>query len=101
MDQKIAVCRTVLYTLSQDDVDKIRMRRGWGGATTGTMNPSSPYHGNDVEVGQSYPLIVTKVDGIHVSGQVLLNGNDCMWANRVTEASELGVPGGWSWPPRS
>lgn len=56
--------------------------------------------GNTVSEGDEYPLVITRVwtgDHASVNGQVLLDGNDTLWATSVVEGTE---PGTWHWPER-
>jgi hypothetical protein len=96
--------RIVIYTLTDDDVKRINSRRadassgGAGGARTGYVVHS----GNQVEVGDAYPMIITRVWGTSpdsaVNGQVLLDGNDTLWATSVSEGEG---PHTYAWPVRA
>lgn len=76
------------YTLTESDVDQIMRRRNDAKnaiSNNAVGNTGFVLHfGNDVSVGERYPLIVTKVwDNNKVNGQVLLDGNDCLWVTSV------------------
>lgn len=56
------------------------------------------HFGNRVSAGEVVPMIITKAwSGDCVNGQVLLDGNDSLWATSVVKGDE---PGQWNWPPR-
>ena len=108
--------RIVLYTLTEDDAQQINRRRTTGAEIAKRMEPfvvSTPgapsqiklwpagaqaHIGNDAHAGDIYPMIVTRVwsPGM-VNGQVLLDGNDCLWATSVLEGTGERT---WMWPPR-
>lgn len=80
------VGRTVLYTLTQWDVEAINSQRS---------KEAGPYfHGNPVAAGDVYPLVFTRVwsqtEGGLVNGQVLLDGNDVLWATSRAEGEGQG-----------
>jgi hypothetical protein len=110
MGQKPSIGRIVLYTLSEDDAKQINRRRTTGGAIADRIKRNSEdathwpigaqaHIGNDVAEGDIYPMVVTRVwsEGC-VNGQVMLDGNDCLWATSATEGT-----GGhtWAWPTRN
>ena len=76
------------YTLTDADVERIMRRRNDAKdaiANNAVGNTGFVLHfGNDVKAGDVYPLIVTRVwDNNKVNGQVLLDGNDCLWVTSV------------------
>jgi hypothetical protein len=105
----VTIGRIVLYILTEQDAAEINRRRTTGCkiaeriAKNTEQSSAWPlgaqaHIGNSVEAGQVYPLIVTKVWSAGcVNGQVLLDGNDCLWATSATEG-EQGHQ--WHWPPR-
>lgn len=101
---EITIGRVVLYTLHEQDAEQINRRRTTGRSIHDRIADqkwplgAQAHIGNDVKAGEQFPMIVTKVWAPgYVSGQVLLDGNDCFWATSVMEGE-----GGhsWSWPPR-
>lgn len=94
-----AVCRSVLYMLSEQDVKNIDAGRAMFN-TGGTRI----FIGNRVEAGQVFPMTITRVwdatptADSAVNGQVLLDGNDTLWAMSVTYGAG---PGHFTWPVRS
>ena len=106
---EITIGRIVLFTLSEDSAQQINRRRTSGSSIIARIKKNTDdssawplgaqaHIGNDVEPGQQFPMMVTKVwsPGC-VNGQVFLDGSDCFWATSVTEGT-----GGqtWAWPPR-
>ncbi len=96
--------RIVLYTLSKDDATQINRRRTHPSAIghmsrTGLWPAGAQAHIGDYSYeGETYPLLVTKVDGdAQVNGQVFLDGNDVLWVTRRKEGT---TPGFWFWPPK-
>lgn len=91
-EQKPGVCRIVQYTLSEQDAEQINRRRDAARAHLTEhqqRNDGSAIHfGNHVSAGEVYPLVITRVWGetptSAVNGQVLLDGNDTLWATSVT-----------------
>lgn len=86
MSQKPTIGRCVHYTLCPDDCVRIGHARRLAGAR----------EGNSVEAGETYPMTIVRVwpDG-SVNGQVLLDGDDSLWATSVKEGKG---PGTWAWP---
>lgn len=82
--------RIVLYTLSENDVQRIandRLNAGPGLA-----------YGNVQHPGDVVPLIVVRPwAGRQINGQAVLDGNDRLW---ITSAAEGDQPGQWHYPPR-
>src|SRR5262245_58704493 len=108
----ITTGRTVLYTLSENDVTQINRRRTDGRAIRERMQAepkqwpegAQAHIGNHASVGDVVPLVVVKVwpheygeNVPGVNGQALLDGNDVLW---ITSAKEGTEPGTWAWPPR-
>lgn len=103
--QKISLGRSVLYVLSEHDAELINRRRVSGAERAAVEAPgwhagAQAHVGNQVNAGDVFPLIVTRVwdaDAGTVNGQVLLDGSDTLWVTSVTPGD-----GGchWSWPPR-
>lgn len=86
------VGRIVHYTLTKSDAESVRFARSFAGS-------AGPI-GNPVAEGTVAPAIVVSVfgNGEHVNLQVLLDGQDSLWA---TSRPEGEGPGTWAWPPRS
>lgn len=96
----VTIGRIVLYTLTEQDAAEINRRRTTSSKIADSVWPlgAQAHLGNSVEAGQVYPMIVTKIWSAGcVNGQVLLDGNDCLWATSATEG-EQGHQ--WHWPPR-
>jgi hypothetical protein len=101
---EITIGRIVLYTLTEQDAEEVNRRR-----TTGTKIHeriqtdkwplgAQAHIGNSVSAGEVYPLVVTKVWSAGcVNGQVLLDGNDCLWATSATEGTTGHC---WHWPTK-
>ena len=109
---QITTGRTVLYTLSDDDVTQINRRRTNGRSIRERMQAepkqwpegAQAHIGNTASAGDVVPLVVVLVwpneygEGAPgVNGQALLDGNDTLW---ITSAKEGTEPGTWAWPPR-
>lgn len=96
----------VTYTLTEGDVEDIVDQRAFMAKAQVTLQSADDRHssirqdttprrvfvGNPVEVGDEFPLLVTKVrDNGDYSGQVFLDGNDTLWvivlANEPVDAS--------------
>lgn len=84
--------RIVLYRLSAADVTTIESQR---------RAAYSDLVGNPVQVGAIYPMMITRVWGSTpesaVNGQVLLDGNDSLWATSRTVGDGAGY---YFWPPK-
>lgn len=99
---RISLGRTVHYTLSAHDAERINQRRQ---RPTSQDDPPWPqgamaHVGNSVGEGDVFPLVVTRVwDADHgtVNGQVQLDGSDTLWVCSVTPGEG---PCHWFWPPR-
>ena len=104
--------RIVLYTLTEDDAVQINRRRTTGPAIAERIKNNSienislqrwpigaqAHIGNSVTPGEVYPMVITRVwSDTTVNGQVLLDGNDTLWATSATEGAG---PHEWHWPPR-
>lgn len=76
------------YTLTESDVNQIMRKRNDAKTSIkeGTVGNTGfiLHFGNDVQEGEKYPLIITRVweNGL-VNGQVLLDGNDSLWVLSV------------------
>jgi hypothetical protein len=91
-DRVPSVGDTVLYMLSTTDADQINKRRKDGAAHSAEhlerSDGSQVHVGNHVKAGNVYPLIIAKTWGdtptSAVNGQVILDGNDTLWATSVS-----------------
>jgi hypothetical protein len=106
---KPTVGRTVHYVLSEADADLIntryaqtkeiarRPREVSAGLKMLTVSSGLQTHtGNTVACGDLLPLIIVRVwPSNAVNGQVILDGNDTLWACSVAEGDG---PGTWHWP---
>src|SRR5258708_6013187 len=102
--------RIVLYELTEQDAEQINRRRTTGEAIAQRISKNTPdssawplgaqaHIGNAVQAGEIFPMVVTRVwSATTVNGQVLLDGNDCLWTTSATEGT-----GGhnWRWPDRT
>lgn len=88
--------RIVHYRLSLDDITTINRRR-----TTSASVSATPTLGNPVNMGDVFPMLITRCWGTTpesaVNGQVFLDGNDGVWVTSVMCGSGLGA---FSWPTR-
>lgn len=103
--QTPTIGRIVHYTLSTMDADLINKRRKDATAHMGEHRDAATgvmvHVGNEVHVGDVFPMLITHVwseAASLVNGTVLLDGNDTYWATsrRVGEG-----PGFYAWPGRS
>lgn len=99
---KPTVGRVVHYRLSEQDVIEISRRRTNSVRIAeqikeGKWSIGAQAHiGNDVEVGQIYPMIIVKVwSDVCVNGQVILDGTDQLWKISPSLGDQMGQ---WSWP---
>lgn len=84
--------RIVHYMLSEQDANAINKRRQDADAHMAKhqdRSDGSQIHvGNQVQAGQVYPMIITRVWGNEptsgVNGQILLDGSDTYWATSVS-----------------
>jgi hypothetical protein len=102
--ETVAIGKVVVYTLTTHDVEMINRRRAdarermdWHRA----LKSGAQVHvGNTAEVGQSFPMIVTRVWGTNqfsaFNGQVMLDGNDTLWVTSAHMGD--GRPGSAMWP---
>lgn len=100
-----SVGRIVHLRLSADCAQSINKRREDANRSR-LSNAAIGYiahAGNPVKEGDVYPLIITRVwsdeptERTPVNGQVLLDGNDTLWASSVEQGDG---PGQWFEPPR-
>jgi len=97
--------RIVHYTLSEQDADAINKRRSDASLNLRSIRESAQgyiaHFGNSVAAGDVFPLIITRTWGdtpeSHVNGQVMLDGNDTLWACSVKEGEG---PRTYAWPAR-
>lgn len=98
-----SMCRIVVYQLNEKDTDEINRRRTTRDAIaqrirTGQWPIGAQAHiGKVVQEGDEFPLIIIRVNGYLVSGQVVLDGTDVLWVRDVAMGN---LPGCWSWPSR-
>jgi hypothetical protein len=88
-DRAPAVGDVVLYTLSDGNAQAINARRADATRNvTAATDGSQIYTGNRVFAGDVYPMVITRVWGATplsaVNGQVLLDGNDVLWATSIS-----------------
>lgn len=95
--------RIVHYMLTQADADAISSRRRDAdnhmhthrSRATGVMVHVGEY----AYAGNVFPMLIVKtwgqVEGAAVNGQVMLDGNDCLWVRSVIEGNAMGQ---YSWP---
>lgn len=92
MDPRPTVGRVVLYTLSDQDAQRVAEARHASPATR---------TGNRAEAGQVYPMVIVRAWGDQphsaVNGQVLLDGDDTLWVTSVTAGEG---PRHFAWPQR-
>lgn len=94
-----ALGQTVAYCLNRLDVEVINERRRR--AERAAAEPPHPVgpSGAPVAEGDVYAAVVVRMasldpdDGLNL--QVLLDGDDTLWVQRVIEGTG---PGSWSWP---
>ncbi len=100
-----SVGRIVHYRLNEDDAIRINRRREHAlshmDEHRANANGVQVHAGNPVREGHVYAMVIVAAWGdtsdSAVNGQVLLDGNDCLW---VTSRLVGEGPGTWSWPPR-
>ncbi len=93
--------RTVHYTLTADDAEKINASRAARNAYP-PADGTQGHRGNRVTEGSIVPAVITAVWGGAtelINGQAILDGVDTYWllSRPQAEASEMGC---WNWPPR-
>lgn len=105
MSQTPTIGRFVHYKLNSADAEKInKWRTDAGVSTDAGVELSSKglgrqiHVGNTVYTGQTFPAIVVRQVNEMVNLQVLLDGNDTLWATSITEGDG---ERNWSWPPRT
>lgn len=93
-EQRPSIGRIVTYRLSEQDVDVILARRH-------QANAHGEPHGNGVQVGDEYPMIIVRTFGSApdsaVNGKVQLDGTDELW---VTSVHRGEGERHWDWPAR-
>jgi hypothetical protein len=90
-----AVGDVVLYTLSDLDAQRVNSRRTDATRNvTAATDGSQIYTGNRVSAREVYPMVITRVWGSTpqsaVNGQVLLDGNDVLWATSISAGDGAG-----------
>lgn len=119
MSQIPTIGRIVHYRLSADDATAINRRRTTGASIAErmkiqvsqveSMQPltawpagAQAHIGNEVKEGDTFPMLIVRCWGDTetscVNGQVLLDGNDALWATSVSVGEG---PRTWSWPGRA
>lgn len=99
-----SIGRIVHYTLSEYDVEQIAAQRKLEAITADNAQDvyAKARRGNTPEVGDVYPMLITRVWGdtpeSSVNGQVFLDGNDVLWA---TSACVGHGPHTFAWPARA
>lgn len=102
--------RVVLYTLTQDDADKINRRRTSGQSIADRIKMAvwplgaQAHIGNIVSSGEVYPATVVRAWGdtpeSAINLQVYLDGNDVFWVTSATVSSKgEAEPGRYHWMP--
>lgn len=112
MEQIPTIGRIVHYRLDANDATQINRRRTTGKAiadriANGAQGAQWPlgaqaHIGNEAKEGDVHPMMITKTWGdtptAAVNGQVMLDGNDVLWATSVAVGEG---PRTFSWPTRS
>jgi hypothetical protein len=114
-NMKPTIGRIVIFKLTEEMAHQINRRRTIGSSISERIQRNTPnvthwplgaqaHIGNNAHPGEEYPLVVTRVwpdefgpDVPGVNGQVLLDGNDCLWVTSVGEGPNEGQ---WHWPER-
>ena len=105
----VTIGRIVRYTLTEDDALKANRRRTHPVSILERIERAvwplgaQAHIGNLVEMGDVFPMMVTRVwalpgvvpDVLSVNGQVFLDGNDVLWATGVVQGDGTGQ---WQWP---
>ena len=99
---KPTIGRSVHYKLSAGDAEAINRSREVEGVGHDASWPkgAQAHVGNNAAEGQVFPMHIVNVfdtTPVMVNGQVLLDGNDVLWATSVAEGDNDGE---WQWPPR-
>lgn len=99
------VGRIVHYKLTGSDVARIIGRRtatAWHKSVDSLDEEFSIFHGNRIEEGDVFPMIITRVWGdapeSAVNGQVFLDGDDILWATSTCVGDHAGM---FTWPGRT
>ena len=119
MEQIPTIGRIVHYRLDANDAEQINRRRTTGHSISERMKiqvsemecvtpilgwptGAQAHIGNEAHEGDVHPMIITKTWGdtptSAVNGQVMLDGNDVLWATSVSVGEG---PHSFSWPTRS
>lgn len=94
--QTPTIGRIVQYRLSDQDAEAINRRRKDAQLNRRNIiiNGGEQVHvGNNVQAGDVFPMLITRVwdvdhaESVLVNGQVLLDGNDTYWATSVGEGA--------------
>jgi len=110
---KPTIGRIVIFKITEEMAQQINRRRTTGASIAKRLSllPTADWPagaqahiGNTVSAGEEYPLVVVRVwpdefgSGVPgVNGQVILDGNDCLWVTSVGEGPNAGQ---WHWPER-
>lgn len=101
MNEQIpSIGRIVHYRLSADDAAQINRRRA-AGRNSVELVTAQVHVGNMAAEGDTFPMLITRAWGstptAAVNGQVMLDGNDVLWATSVYVGEG---PRTFSWPTR-
>ncbi|WP_282698294.1 hypothetical protein [Streptomyces sp. CC208A] len=98
-----AIGRIVHYRVSKEEADAVNRRRRDFHNSRGAADRTGfvSHIGNRVEPGDVFPAMIVRVwdeSTVTVNLQVMLDGNDVLWATSRAEGAE---PGTWAWPGRA
>lgn len=106
---KPSVGMIVHFRMTADQAQQVMRRRTDGKSIAERIKThmwplgAQAHIGNPVSEGAILPMVITAVwpdefgqGKPGVNGQVLMDGNDCLWVTSVSEGEEKGY---WSWPP--
>lgn len=89
--------RIVLVTINEGQAKSINGARTQAGIATKT--------GNTARAGDVFPMIIVRVwddrPDASVNGQIILDGNDSLWATSIPLASSPEQQFAWRWPERA